>query len=140
MIKRIATFLALSVALTFSTYSQDSSASNSAMEEVMTLHDEVMTLMPSTVRIIGQLESILDSSTDKAAVENAINGLKDANKAMSDWMQGFGTKFTAEEMYKGAPLTAMKQEWLVEEKSKVIELNQLIEQSIARANAVLGNQ
>ena len=138
--KKLAMFLALSCALTFSTYSQDTTASNSAMQEVMTLHDEVMTLMPSTVSLIGQLESILDSSSDKAAVQNAIDGLKNANKAMSDWMQGFGTRFTAEEMYKGVPLTTEKQQWLAEEKNKVIELNQLIEQSIAQANAVLGNK
>ena len=140
MKKKFAMLLALIIALTFSTYGQDTMASDSAMQEVMTLHDEVMTLMPSTVRLIGQLESVLDSSSDKVAVQNAIDGLKDANGAMSDWMQGFGTRFTAEEMYKGAGLSTEKKQWLAEEKNKVLELNQLIEQSIAQANAVLGNK
>ena len=133
-------FLALSCALSFNTYSQDNTASNPSMQEVITLHDEVMTMMPTTVKLIGQLESMLDSSSNKSAVQKAIDELKNANKAMSDWMQGFGTRFTAEEMYKNAPLTSEKKQWLAEEKNKVIELNQIIEQSITQANAVLGNK
>ena len=140
MKKYIALFFALFCLATFNSYGQETSGSSSLMDEVMTKHDEVMTLMPSTVRLIGQLESILETSSDKAAVENAIDGLKNANKAMSDWMQGFGNRFSAEEMYKGAPLTSEKKQWLAEEKNKVIELNQLIDQSIAQANAVLGNK
>ena len=140
MIKKLAIFLALSCALSFSTYSQDDTASNPSMQEVITLHDEVMTMMPTTVKLIGQLESMLDSSSNKSAVQKAIDELKNANKAMSDWMQGFGTRFTAEEMYKNSPLTSEKKQWLAEEKNKVIELNQIIEQSITQANAVLGNK
>ncbi|NAS10754.1 hypothetical protein [Poritiphilus flavus] len=116
---------------------QEAASNTANMKEVMGLHDEVMEEMPKLVRLIGQLETKAQNSSDSQKYLDAIDDLKKANTSMMSWMEGFGKRFTADEMYKNRGLTAQKQQWLVEEKKKVIELREEIYGSLKQANSVL---
>ncbi|MEO1010437.1 MAG: hypothetical protein AAFX53_03975 [Bacteroidota bacterium] len=106
------------------------------MEEVMALHDEVMEKMPQTAKLIGKLQT-KNQAGPQSNYTDAIESLRAANKSMVDWMQGFGQRFTADEMMKGKKLSELKQKWLLEEEVKVHALREEIYGSIANAEAVL---
>ena len=107
------------------------------MKEVMVLHDSIMEMMPDTAKLIGKLQSQLGDSGNEAAYNEAISSLKEANQAMVVWMQNFGARFTADEMYKGARLSAEKRGWLVEEKAKMMTVADQTLSSIEAAKALL---
>ena len=112
----------------------------SKMENVMTIHDEVMNKMGDVVSLVGKLQrSTIDSSSVGKAKLAAIEDLKTSNKAMVDWMQGFGVRFTADEMMKGKKLSVQKQQWLAEEEIKVVQLRDQVDNSIATAQKLLEN-
>ena len=110
------------------------------MENVMTIHDEVMNKMGDIVSLVGKLQSsTIDSSSVGKAKLVAIEDLRTSNKAMADWMQGFGERFTADEMMKGKKLSVQKQQWLAEEEIKVVQLRDQVNNSIATAQKLLEN-
>ena len=103
----------------------------------MTAHDEVMAKMPHLVKLINALQPKADSTKTGQKHQDAIDGLKSSNKSMMTWMQGFGNRFTADEMLKGKALSEEKQQWLAEEKKKVEALDKKITSSIKKAEKLL---
>jgi len=103
----------------------------------MTAHDEVMAKMPNLVKLVGKLKPKVDSTTIGQKYQAAIDGLKAGNTSMMNWMQGFGERFTADEMMKGKALSAEKKVWLEEEELKIEELRKEIDSSIEEAEKLL---
>ena len=63
--------------------------------------------------------------------------LQNSHKSMMDWMQGFGSRFDADEILHGKALSPQKQEWLNEEEEKVKALRDQINSSIEMAEDLL---
>ena len=116
---------------------QDKTTGLSQMEEVMSIHDEVMPKMSTLAKLVGELKSKADSTEQGLKYATAMEDLQDSHKAMMDWMQGFGSRFTSDEILNGAPLSEEKQEWLDEEEKKVIALKKQILESIEEAQGLL---
>ena len=116
---------------------QDKTAGLSQMEEVMSIHDEVMPKMSTLAKLVGELKSKADSTEQGLKYATAMEDLQDSHKAMMDWMQGFGSRFTSDEILNGALLSEEKQEWLDEEEKKVIALKKQILESIEEAQGLL---
>ena len=103
----------------------------------MAIHDEVMPQMSTLSKLVGELKSKADSTEQGLKYAAAMEDLQDSHKAMMDWMQGFGSRFTSDEILNGAPLSEEKQEWLDEEEEKVIALKKQILESIEEAQDLL---
>jgi hypothetical protein len=116
---------------------QNKTSGASQMQEVMSIHDEVMPKMSTIAKLVGELKSKVDSTDQGLKYASAMEDLQDSHKAMMDWMQGFGTRFTSDEILNGAPLTEEKQEWLDEEEEKVTALKKQILESIEAAQDML---
>lgn len=140
MKKKILLSLLVAFGIFYVGMAQNGSTSSANMKEVMKLHDEVMLEMPKLVGLIGQLETKAQNSSDSQKYLDAIEDLKKANSSMMTWMEGFGKRFTSDEMYKNRGLTTQKQQWLVEEKSKVLKLREEIYGSLKSAKSVLGEK
>lgn len=110
---------------------------SSEMQQVMEKHDEVMEKMPELVKLINNLQTVAQNSEDKAKYELAIEDLRGANKSMMNWMVGFGERFDADEMMKGKELTTQKKEWLLEEKIKVVALEEEIDSTMEKSKNLL---
>lgn len=107
------------------------------MQQVMTAHDEVMTKMPKLVKLINALQPKVDTTQSGQKHQHAIDSLKSSNSSMMKWMQGFGKRFTADEMLKGKALSDEKKEWLAEENKKIEALRKEINASILKAELLL---
>lgn len=107
------------------------------MENVMAIHDEVMPKMGTLAKYTAELKAKVDTTEMGKQYEAAMKDLQQANKAMMDWMMGFGDRFDSEEILNGKELTPQKQEWLNEEEKKVEALKEQINSSIARAEELL---
>ncbi len=108
------------------------------MERVMATHDEVMPKMSTINKLITELETKVDTTTQGVEYGKAVNELKDANKQMMDWMGGFVARFNSDEITKGKALSEEKQLWLDKEEEKVIAVKDKMNGSIERAEALLG--
>ncbi|EAQ99780.1 hypothetical protein [Maribacter sp. HTCC2170] len=113
--------------------------SNEQMKKVMAIHDEVMPKMSSMGQMVSKLKVKEDSTELGLQYKEARIMLQDANKAMMDWMQGFGGRFDSDEILNGKALTEQKQIWLNEEEEKVKALRKQIYSSIEKAEKLLGN-
>lgn len=82
------------------------------MESVVAVHDELMPKMTTISRLQEQLSESLPDSIRSEQQQAVIDELEAANNAMMNWMQDFGTAFDFEEINKGKPLTAAKQDSL----------------------------
>lgn len=109
----------------------------SKMEYVMKIHDEVMPKMGTLGKLVGQLKPLADSLGTASPEAKAMKDLQDANKAMMDWMQGFGNRFDSEEIMNGKALTDEKKKWLLEEEEKVLQVKTDINTSIKKAQELL---
>ncbi len=109
----------------------------SQMENVMAVHDEVMPKMGTISNLIADLKPKVDSTEVGKEYLKAIRDLQGAHKSMMDWMRDFGERFDYEEIMNGKELNAEKQGWLQEEETKVNELREKINTSIANAERVL---
>ena len=109
------------------------------MDSVMSAHDEVMDQMPELAKLISKLEVKAKEMkpNNQQAYLSASDDLKAANTAMMNWMIRFGERFKADEMYKGKPLTAQKEIWLLEEEQKIAQLRHQVEQRIKQAQKLL---
>ena len=116
---------------------KDQNKENSQMKSVMAVHDEVMPKMGTISKLVSQLDEKItnDSSSDNYAA--AREDLKEAHKAMMDWMKGFGDRFDGDEILNGKALTEEKQKWLDEEEAKVKALKDQINSSIKQAEDLL---
>ncbi|KPM32868.1 Hypothetical protein I595_1295 [Croceitalea dokdonensis DOKDO 023] len=107
------------------------------MEEVMKIHDEVMPKMGTLSKLVAELKEKVDTTAVGQQYGTAMKDLQDANKAMMDWMRGFGDRFDSDEILNGKALSAQKQKWLNEEEEKVQALKEQINTSIEKAEALL---
>lgn len=107
------------------------------MKEVMAIHDEVMPKMGALGKLVGQLKPMADSLGPESIEAKAMKDLQNANKAMMDWMQGFGNRFDSDEIMYGKELTEEKRKWLNEEEEKIKKVKADINSSIAKAEELL---
>ncbi len=108
------------------------------MKQVIAVHDEVMPKMGQLGKLVGELKGMENDSTDVGKqYKEARMELQDANKAMMDWMQNFGRRFTPDEIMNGAALSEEKVKWLDEEEEKVKALRKQINSSIENARNLL---
>ena len=129
--------LILSV-LIAATYScKDQNKENSQMKNVMAVHDEVMPKMGTISKLVSQLDEKITNDTASDNYAAAREDLKEAHKAMMDWMKGFGDRFDGDEILNGKALTEEKQKWLDEEEAKVKALKDQINSSIKQAEDLL---
>ena len=105
----------------------------------MAVHDDVMPKMGTVGKLASTLKPMVDSTETGMQYEKAMKDLQKANKSMMEWMQGFGSKFDSDEILNGKELTPEKQNLLNTEEVKVKEVADLINSSIANAEALLKN-
>lgn len=110
---------------------------NTQMKEVMAIHDEVMPKMGTLGKLVGQLKPMADSLGQESVEAKAMKDLQEANRAMMDWMQGFGNRFDSEEIMNGKELSEEKQKWLKEEEEKINKVKTDINSSIEKAEKLL---
>ncbi len=99
--------------------------SESLMEEVMAIHDEVMPLMGSLRKKGKEFEAQLDSLQGDdleqiQAVETKIAEVKDATEGMMNWMRNFEPDSILQ-MAEADQIKALK-----EEKAKILKVNKRI--------------
>lgn len=119
--------------VSFSSYAQESTP----MQQVITAHDEIMAKMPNLVKLINALQPKADSTQSGQKYQLAIADLKASNSSMMTWMQGFGERFTADEMLKGKELSDEKKIWIAEENKKIEVLRKEVNSSIKKAEKLL---
>ncbi|WP_299531005.1 hypothetical protein [Ulvibacterium sp.] len=107
------------------------------MKKVMAIHDEVMPKMGTISKLVAELKPKVDSTEIGMEYGKAMKDLQASHQSMMDWMRGFGDRFDSEEILKGKALTKQKQKWLDEEEVKVKALQEEINSSIERAEAIL---
>ncbi len=133
--------LLATIALTVFATSCNEKKESTQMKEVMAIHDEVMPKMGQLGKLVGELKGMENDSTEIGKqYKEARIALQDANKAMMDWMQNFGDRFTPDEIMKGAELSEQKAQWLDEEEEKVKSLKVQINSSIENAQGLLGKE
>lgn len=123
--------------LFFSCKDHEKSQTSTQMQQVMAVHDEVMPKMSSISKLISQLDAKIQAGDSTETYIKASQDLKDANKAMFDWMKGFSDRFDREEIMNGKALSAEKQKFLDEEEAKVKALRDQMNSSISNAEAIL---
>lgn len=112
----------------------------SQMEQVMAIHDEVMPKMSTLGKLVGELNTKIDTTESGLKYEAAMKDLQAAHNSMMDWMKGFGDRFDSDEILNGKALSDEKQKWLDLEEVKVKDLKEQINSSIANAEALLGKE
>ena len=139
--KNILYTLAIATLITFTSCKETKKAEEpSKMENVMSIHDEVMPKMGTLGKLVGQLKPMADSLGAESVEAKAIKDLQEANRSMMDWMQGFGDRFDSEEIMDGKELSDEKKQWLKEEEEKVLQVKDNINSSIERAEEILSKQ
>ncbi|WP_299321730.1 hypothetical protein [uncultured Maribacter sp.] len=139
--KNILYTLAIATLITFTSCKETKKAEEpSKMENVMSIHDEVMPKMGTLGKLVGQLKPMADSLGAESVEAKAIKDLQEANRSMMDWMQGFGDRFDSEEIMDGKELSDEKKQWLKEEEEKVLQVKENINSSIERAEEILSKQ
>ena len=123
--------------LFFSCKDNEKSQTQTQMQQVMAVHDEVMPKMSSISKLISQLDAKIQAGDSTETYIKASQDLKDANKAMFDWMKGFSDRFDREEIMNGKALSAEKQKFLDEEEAKVKALRDQMNSSISNAEEIL---
>ena len=139
--KNILYTLAIATLITFTSCKETKKADEpSKMENVMSIHDEVMPKMGTLGKLVGQLKPMADSLGAESVEAKAMKDLQEANRSMMDWMQGFGDRFDSEEIMNGKELSDEKKAWLKEEEEKVQQVKENINSSIERAEEILSKQ
>lgn len=107
------------------------------MQQVIAIHDEVMPKMGTIGKLIGQLEDKIEVAENPEPYRAARKDLREANKAMMDWMKGFGDSFDGDEIMNGKALTDEKQKVLDQQEISVKALRDQMNNSIATAEKLL---
>ena len=97
------------IAIGLSSCKEASTTENSAMNQVMAIHDEAMPKMSKIGSLVAELRKKIDNDEGGATEKKAMEDLQDAHKTMMEWMRGFGGKFDSEEILDGKELTPEKQ-------------------------------
>ena len=116
----------------------DGITENSQMKEVMAIHDEVMPKMGTIGKLVSELKSKVGTTAQGLKYEKAMKNLQESNKAMMDWMHGFGNQFDSDEVLNGKALSGEKKQLLDLEEEKIKAVRGQIESSIANAEKLLG--
>ena len=136
MKKTVLIFLGL--ALWLPSWAQQDTHETTQMQRLVKEHDDIMAKdMGEMGRLIGQLQDLSRTNGPHENYQKAIDELKTANKAMVDWMHGFGARFDGDEMYKGKALTDQKKVWLNEEEIKFFEMKEQLKSSIKAAESLV---
>jgi hypothetical protein len=109
------------------------------MNMVMEVHDQAMPQMGALAQLTAQIKAQRDLDSTDLDLAESMKDLQEAHTLMMDWMKGFGAQFTADEIMKGAPLSPEKQVLLNQEYQKVLRVRESMQQSMARARAILGD-
>ncbi|MDP5231307.1 MAG: hypothetical protein NWQ38_13020 [Cellulophaga sp.] len=128
---------ALFITVLFSCKETPKTEAPTQMQHVIAVHDEVMPKMGTMGKLIAQLEEKINETETPEAYEKARKDLREANKAMMDWMKGFGDSFDGDEIMKGKALTEAKQKVLDEQEKAVEALRDQINSSIENAEKLL---
>ena len=107
------------------------------MKKVIAIHDEVMPKMGRLSNLAGELKARIDSTEQNGEYAEALNELQEAHESMMTWMKGFGERFEADEIAMEKKLTPQKKVWLDEEEEKVMAMQEKVNSSIAKAEALL---
>ena len=110
------------------------------MAHVVAVHDSVMPKMSRIGELITQLKPLADSTARGQSYQKALEDLKDANRSMMEWMQGFGERFDSAEILEGKALSPEKSAWLDDEIVKVETMADQVNNSIAQAENLLAEQ
>lgn len=111
------------------------------MQEVITIHDDVMPKMGTINELVTKLEAKKDTTTSGQAYGEAQVELKEAHDLMMEWMADFSDKFphgeevTSDDM----ELFESKFKQLQEEKVEVVMMQDQVNTSISNAQALLKN-
>ncbi len=119
-----------------SSYSQKTSQ----MQKVVKTHDLIMEKMPKLVQLTTKLKPYANTSKNAKKYQTVIQNLKSSNQSMMNWMQDFGKRFTADEMFKEKALSKQKLVWIAEENVKIQALSKQVDCSIAMAEELLQNK
>jgi hypothetical protein len=109
------------------------------MNMVMEVHDQAMPQMGALAQLTAQIKAQRELDSTDLDLAESMKDLQEAHTLMMDWMKGFGAQFTADEIMKGAPLSPEKQVLLNQEYQKVLRVRESMQQSMARARAILGD-
>ncbi|MDX1313863.1 MAG: hypothetical protein R3356_00055 [Eudoraea sp.] len=135
---KLAPFLIIfSLLLSFSCKEKKTDSTPTKMEEVMAIHDEVMPEMKTIGKLVSELKPLADTTATGQEYAKAVSDLQAAHKSMMDWMAGFGDRFDSAEILDGKPLSEQKQQWLLEEETKVKAMRDQVNSSIEQAKALL---
>ena len=93
--------------------------------------------MGRLANLAGELKAKIDSTEQSNEYEEAMQDLQEAHEMMMSWMKGFGERFEADEIAMEKELSPQKKEWLDEEEEKVKAMQEKVNSSIARAEALL---
>lgn len=107
------------------------------MEEVMAVHDEMMSKMSVIGEYIGRLESQIDTTNVDSMKIQTVAELKAANQSMMDWMKEFGNAFTSEEILEGAELSEEKKTTLDEFQKSANAMKEQMLKAIENAEKAL---
>jgi hypothetical protein len=110
------------------------------MTQVIAEHDVLMAEMGTLTKLVGELNSKVDSTETGMKYDSAKKDLQNAHKAMMDWMKGFGDSFDSDEILNGKALSADKQKLLDQEMDKINEVKKLMKSSIENAEDLLGSE
>lgn len=134
----LSVFLTLSILLFSCKDEKKTEEGPTQMEQVMAIHDEVMPKMGKLGKLVGELKTKVDTTEVGQQYEVAMKDLQAANESMMNWMMTFGDRFDSDEILNGKELNEQKKEWLNEEEEKVKALQEQINSSIEKAEALLG--
>lgn len=133
--------LLVSLALTTFATSCKEEKESTQMKEVIAIHDETMPKMGQLGKLVGDLKGMENDSTEIGRqYKEARKDLQEAHKAMMDWMQNFGNRFTPDEIMNGKELSEQKRKWLDEEEEKAKALRDQINSSIENAKDLLDKE
>lgn len=130
-------YLLLAAALVGNQACKDAPETESRMDAIMAVHDEVMPEMKTIGQLVAELKPMADSTEAGKPYREAMEDLQAAHQSMMDWMRGFGERFNHEEIMEGKALTDEKKEWLLEEEQKVNAMKEEVMGSIERARKLL---
>ncbi len=113
-------------------------AQKALYDEVIAVHDEAMTKMETMMYLKGQLQEKIDLARENeeaniSEFESRVEALEMADEAMMQWMRNFEAKDN-DSMAHEAIMSYYK-----EQKEHISEVEQRMNEAIARAREVTGN-
>ena len=139
MKKHIVYILSIGLVFACNEITKEEKKFDATMQEIITIHDEVMPKMGKISSLIRELEAKIDTTAIGQAHADAQEDLKDSYDFMMEWMADFSEKFpSGEEVTSKDPeILAKKMDVLEKEKTEVYIMRDQISSSIKNAQAIL---